>query len=540
MISLCNQEEPDGTCLLTSFASLLSFAEIHDGESPLAGSSESLPCFLSPTLPTTELCCSFPSLCIHKQDTISLYGQSSDKLSSLEEAAAFNLAAPFLCAKGSDQLIRAPALILNNVSSSFMYLINSRMKYMMKALMKQGENLKATQSDPDEINTGTQDRINLILRLLAGSNNPIEFQTVVTNFRVVSGDEEGASKSNSDGALELVLPLIFEVFIEAQVLGTIVSNFSIQVPGTITGSFNETKDMNGQEVKSDGLLTAVLVAFDTHSLLSSMMKHARVLVKTAASAATALAASSETPEFTQSGVDVRKINQSHSLAHRKYFGHKRNQHQYSVNAEVSSPSDYFNTHNSLSSCCSDGDSSYGLSNDNLLSISSDKVNSSIASPRNPLNRGYYSTDHVRNLARIRKVNDVRSSVLRKLKQSTEDTPSSFPVTSRRVSFGFDNNVTPTGQIPVAPSQNASWMPKNRSGLLKKDLLKDASTAAIGLTLLRRPANKRDRDASMPSTSPLNGIKSEVVDVESPRDVDYISPQLPLRKRRIKSCPGFLT
>lgn len=539
MTFLPKQEELDCSCLLSSFASLLSFAKINEGESPLAGSSESLQCFLSPTVPDTELCCSFPSLRLHKQDKSSLYVQFSDKLLSLEEAAAFNLAAPMLCSRGSDQLINAPSTLLNNVSSSFMYLINSRMKNMIKALTKQDETLKASHSDPDDITTGTQDRISLILALLAESNNPVEFQTVVTNFRVITGE----GNSSPEGELESVLPLIFEVVFEVKILGAILSNFSIQVPGTITGSFNLKKDTDGHQDNSDGLLTAVLVAFDTNILLSSMMKHARVIVKTAASAATAIVAvPSEIPNLTHFIADERKTKQSSFLSNRKRFAQRINQHHIQVESESSISSIDLNTHDSLESFYSNSDSSTGLSQDNSLSTPVEQFNSSysssLRSSQYPLGRGYFSSGQVKDLARIRKVKDARSSVLRNLKQSKENIPNTLPVSSRRVSFSFDINVASTGQAPVSSSQNASWSNKNNTEPLKKDFLKDASTAAIGLTLLQRSANKRDREQISQSATKLNQNKNESVDEDASRNDEYISPQLPLRKRRIKSCPGF--
>mmetsp|Transcript_59480 Transcript_59480/g.176487 ORF Transcript_59480/g.176487 Transcript_59480/m.176487 type:complete len:618 (-) Transcript_59480:143-1996(-) len=270
---------------LTSFASLLSSALTIDGDlpEPLAGSSSALPCFFSRSVGPSEAVAALPGLDLRAGKSASLSASSAVAAGAgagLEDSAALHLAAPFVCSR--DDLAGVPKKILANVASSFVQLIDARMRSSLSALLRktlQRGAMAGFGGSSSAGGVGSDAHTKMVIGLLS-SETPVAPTTVVTSFRVLPG---AGGNAGAPGADSVVLPLVYEAVIDLSVLGTAIT-VAIRAPGTIAATFDDAD--NG----GDGLIRSVEVTLDTLALLRAMMKQARFAVKKAVSAASAIAA----------------------------------------------------------------------------------------------------------------------------------------------------------------------------------------------------------------------------------------------------------
>jgi len=241
--------------VLRSFASLFSSALTMTGDTPesLTTSSSDLPRFIASTVSDDSDCCTFPCLMLRHTGSSSL----TPSTSSLEETAALYLARPVNVTRM--ELEAVPNVLLENISESFMSLVDSRLRSSLAALMRQ----------PDTQNESAITRA--VVGLLAvssdntNSSSPISPTAVVTSFRVLPVCDLTQSGDH-------VAPLVMEAVIDLSILSQLVT-ITFVAPGTIQGSFVPSS--------SNCLLSNVEVVLDTVALLQSMMKQARSAVREA-------------------------------------------------------------------------------------------------------------------------------------------------------------------------------------------------------------------------------------------------------------------
>lgn len=274
---------------LSSLAALASSAQATSLKPPVLSSFEpSISKFLSKTVykNSNNICstssCTIPSLDLKNTKTSSLSDSEECSELSLAEKACNNLARPIVLER--EEVGRCPPSLLNNVSESFLYLIDARLRSSTKALLprvlKQGGGNGKVVSEA----------IELIKMLLPSKNKgeeceekegkgPISLTTVVTSLRVVSDVNVNCEHETTNGT-DVVLPLVFEAIIDLSCLGNLIT-VTINAPGTISGRVNS----------SDMLFENVEICLDCMSLLQSMMKQARSVVKKAIATASGLARS---------------------------------------------------------------------------------------------------------------------------------------------------------------------------------------------------------------------------------------------------------
>jgi hypothetical protein len=254
-----SQQQPSTTSrpqsVLRGFASLLSSAVTATGDSPESLSTPStLSRLIDSTVSDDTDCCSLPCLMLKHSSSSS----SSSTKSSLEDAAALYLARSLTLTR--TELEAAPAALLENISESFMSLVDSRFRSSMVALLNQ------SQSHSESSVTRT------IVGLLAATSDvsnrscPISPSAVVTSFRVLPV----CDRTQNGGH---VAPLVMETVIDLNILSQRVT-VTFVAPGTIQGSFSSSSD-------TACLLTNVVVVLDSVALLQSMMKQARSAVREA-------------------------------------------------------------------------------------------------------------------------------------------------------------------------------------------------------------------------------------------------------------------
>ena len=172
--------------------------------------------------------------------------------------AAINLAIPLCVSRTSVRGI--PSKMVNNLYESFLGILDSGLRSSLSALV--GQTVKMVHADEAQ----------LLMELLL-KRTAVAITTVVTLFHVFLNSKT-SSIGTKDSFSDLTLPLIFEAVIDASALGKLVT-IALQYPVTIAGNINP----------NNGLLHRVEIAFDTISLLQSMIKQARVVASTAISRA---------------------------------------------------------------------------------------------------------------------------------------------------------------------------------------------------------------------------------------------------------------
>mmetsp|Transcript_53221 Transcript_53221/g.64164 ORF Transcript_53221/g.64164 Transcript_53221/m.64164 type:complete len:408 (-) Transcript_53221:121-1344(-) len=239
---------------LISFASFLGTAQTLGLEEPVIPLPEPLlGKLLSPkilfdkTNTSSSHTCSFPSFSIKNDFTSSL---SAEKGMSQKETAAFNLAFPVFV--DNFDVETAPVTLLTNFSDSFMSLVESRLRTSKNALIQ------------EVMKRGGSSEAKTLLKVLSGgatASSPISLTTIVTSLRAFPLAEQEV------GGEDVFLALVFESTMDMAVLGTTVT-VTAQTSGKISGSFHY-----------DGLLKRVEIVFDTITLLDSLMKQVRYVVK---------------------------------------------------------------------------------------------------------------------------------------------------------------------------------------------------------------------------------------------------------------------
>ena len=242
---------PAAEVVLSSYASLLSFAETNGGIHPLLSSKgPTLTRFISSKSKgdndgnSTPVKCYFPSLSLtrHKSDQRKMNVNRHDM-------AALNLATP--TSVDRDNMEEIPRLILKSIYESFDLLIVSRLRCSLLILLQK------------TMKNGQGSEVDILMQLLS-TQAPIALTTIVTSFHVFpTNDSQGHKRLSS-----LVLPLSFEAVIDFKAVGKMIT-VPLKAPGTISGRFDST----------DGLLTQVEIALDTIELLDCMMKQARLVVR---------------------------------------------------------------------------------------------------------------------------------------------------------------------------------------------------------------------------------------------------------------------
>lgn len=250
--SILSQARCTNELKLSAFVSLLNSAQALGLEDPLLPVPEPNLCrFLSSFVnfdvtDHSHQRCSFPSLSIRNEQ---IYPFSAEKGMNAREAAAFSLAFPVFL--DYDDVNTAPPTLLENISGSFMSLVQSRMKSSKNALLQ------------DIIKRGASPESKFLLKLLSGkisSATPVSLNASVTTFRTLGA----TSESQID---EVSLPLIFESKYDLLAFGATMT-VTTQAPGTVIGVFNQ----------SDGGLERVEISLDTVLLLESLMKQAKTVV----------------------------------------------------------------------------------------------------------------------------------------------------------------------------------------------------------------------------------------------------------------------
>jgi hypothetical protein len=246
------------TQVMGSFASLISCAlnATNSGvQQPFKLSAVQLPFFISASQDSSTSCCTVSSLQIrHDKKEAALFPRSLKPL--LESAAASNLRRQLKVRKS--ELQGLPMELLWNVSQSFIALVDSRLRSSLAALVRQS----CGGGKEDDALT------RVLVGLLSASSSPINPTMIVTTFRTLPF-------SKCDAVGDYIMPLIFEVVIDLNILGTIVA-VTVEAPGTVQGSFS----CNSEEAGPAELLK-VDIQIDTAALLISMMAQARLAVRKA-------------------------------------------------------------------------------------------------------------------------------------------------------------------------------------------------------------------------------------------------------------------
>lgn len=244
--------------LISSFASLLSFAHSDGVQLPTGDTSRKLSMLLSRFGPSSQGSydgknlssgtCVLPCLLLRSQASHSHRFQET----SLKDVMAVNLSAQVVADRSV--IDQVPMMLLQNTASSFEELISSRLRVSLQAIMR------------TMLKTGGEGNDARVLRkLLTTTAKPVKVTTVVTSYQLVNVDK---SPGITEG--QVVRPLVFETIVDLSLFGKMYT-ISLDAPGTISATLNSM----------DNLLDNVKLMLDTMSLLKTMMTQARAIVKKA-------------------------------------------------------------------------------------------------------------------------------------------------------------------------------------------------------------------------------------------------------------------
>jgi hypothetical protein len=222
---------------------------------------------------------------------------------------AQNLAIPLKFTKA--EILDAPKTILHNFVNSFMHLLQSRLRNIIRAVIEQSSGSNDS-SNSSSFSRNCSSSSSLVAFL--SDRSLIQVRTVVTSFRMLTNDQNTrllcnnshiTKNSHNQNSNEYVsLPVLFEATIDLDLFhGKENISSSFTAPGTITGSFVETATTNcntnieDQEYNNSSILQIenVEVNLETSILLESMVEQARIATKKAFEFA--LKASKETSAF---------------------------------------------------------------------------------------------------------------------------------------------------------------------------------------------------------------------------------------------------
>jgi hypothetical protein len=203
-------------------------------------------------------CCSLPGLQLLHNSSQRKENGSHNR--SLQQSCADKLSAP--CEFTYGTLSHAPKVLLDNLVSSFTYLVKSRLISYIRAL----------ETEP----AASQIHKKIMVKVLtAPSVKPVELTTVVTSFQPSletnpSVDGEGARPQDQ---WRIGLPIIFEVMMDLCILGDTPLTVKLKAPGHCTGHFSR--------MPGETCLKGVDVELDTNILLQQIMAQARIAAKKA-------------------------------------------------------------------------------------------------------------------------------------------------------------------------------------------------------------------------------------------------------------------
>jgi|EP00979_Chaetoceros_neogracilis_P014748 hypothetical protein len=245
-----NHESP-----LRAFVSLLSTAQSANGVD-VPKTSQYLE-RLFPTLISNETtpCCSLPSLKLLQASK--RRGSIPKNKEALRASCAEKLSIPVEFTH--EGLREAPTLLIENLMSSFNYLVKSRITSSLRAL--------ASQSSGDHI------KKKIIMKVLTDPNiKPIDFTTVVTSFQPF--DEVVPSYMNCAASDER-MKLFFEITMDVCLLGKVPLTVNLRTSGIAEDTSRVA--VNGTAEK----LKFVRIELDSNLLLQQMMAQARFAAKKA-------------------------------------------------------------------------------------------------------------------------------------------------------------------------------------------------------------------------------------------------------------------
>lgn len=251
---------------LRSFVSLLSTAKTSLGVE-IPKNSDHLKDFFKhddgrPFSGETPCCCSLPSLKL-LQSSKTRRLSIPDNKRVLRESCAEKLSSPIEFTH--EGLTEAPTVLIENLVSSFSYLVKSRITNSMRALVCQS-------------NGGDIHKKIMIKVLTAPNIKPIDLTTVVTSFRPfdeVAPFMKHAQRAEDSTSNER-MRLCFEVTMDVCVFGEVPLTVILRTSGVAedTSSTIAPNDTSGK-------LSFVRIVLDNNVLLEQMMVQARLAAKKA-------------------------------------------------------------------------------------------------------------------------------------------------------------------------------------------------------------------------------------------------------------------
>jgi len=159
-----------------------------------------------------------------------------------------------------EDLPEAPTVLIENLMSSFNYLVKSRIISCMRALV--------SQSDGGRINEKIMMKV-----LTAPNSKPIDFTTVVTSFRPF--DEVVPYVKHAEDACRCTcMMLLFEVTMDVCLYGEVPLTVQLRTSGI-------AEDTSPVAESSAEKLNFVRIVLDNNLLLQQMMAQARLAAKKA-------------------------------------------------------------------------------------------------------------------------------------------------------------------------------------------------------------------------------------------------------------------
>mmetsp|Transcript_6821 Transcript_6821/g.10527 ORF Transcript_6821/g.10527 Transcript_6821/m.10527 type:complete len:407 (-) Transcript_6821:86-1306(-) len=202
---------------------------------------------LSPTLTPNQSFCAVPSLSLRKRG----HRSSTSTKAAVEQAATSNLAEPLKASQNDVQLL--PSRLVNNVSESFMSLVDSRFRSYLTVLAHQ------SRKDPNTFAP--------LLRVFSAMSRPVSISTIVNKFRVLEHSTRTIQENR------IVSSLTLETMIDLNILGDSLT-VVVAGSGVVHGVFDPSSSV-------ENALSSATIMVDTHNLLQSMVVQARHAVKVA-------------------------------------------------------------------------------------------------------------------------------------------------------------------------------------------------------------------------------------------------------------------
>jgi hypothetical protein len=220
--------------------------------------------------PPGSTLCKFP--CMSLKNSLSARKESMQ----LKDVASINMAKPLIATP--EDIHTVPSKLLNSLCSSFMTLVNSRLRSSACALLQKARSMDEWKSKEMLMLTS------MLVPHQRSRRQPVVISTAITSFRSLSLtatqlNANVAHNAASRTSNELILPLVFEAVIELKLMDTYETTVTVRAPGSLSGAFSPIMA---------GLLSEVDVSLETSALLDSLMDSARSVVKQTINAAVGL------------------------------------------------------------------------------------------------------------------------------------------------------------------------------------------------------------------------------------------------------------